>query len=68
VSRLRDDLSSLDRAYSPGHHGRWSSARRTEMVDRALAALFEGALPAGDRAPRVALVALGGYGRAAPGP
>ncbi|MDP9298571.1 MAG: ACT domain-containing protein [Actinomycetota bacterium] len=64
VSRLRDQLKSLDRAYSPGHHGRWSSGRRTEMVDRALIELFAG--PAlGDRTARVALVALGGYGRAA---
>jgi [protein-PII] uridylyltransferase len=68
VSRLHDELVALDRAYSPGHHGRWSSGRRTEMVDRALVALFEEAPIAGDRAIRTALVALGGYGRAALGP
>jgi len=65
VARLRDELTALDRAYSAGHHGRWSSGRRTEMVDRALVELFGRAAPVGDRAARVALVALGGYGRAA---
>jgi [protein-PII] uridylyltransferase len=59
VSRLRDELASLDRAYSPGHHGRWSSKRRTELVDGALKTLFEEA--AGGE--RVGLVALGGYAR-----
>jgi [protein-PII] uridylyltransferase len=38
------------------------------MVDRALAALFDEAPLGGDRATRMALVALGGYGRAVLGP
>jgi [protein-PII] uridylyltransferase len=62
VSRLRDELASLDRAYSQGHHGRWSSKRRTELVDAALRSLFQDAAGA-DGAGRVALVALGGYAR-----
>jgi [protein-PII] uridylyltransferase len=64
VKRLKEDLAALDRAYSPGHHGRWSARRRAELVDAALASLFEAAAPAGDRAARMALAALGGYGRA----
>jgi [protein-PII] uridylyltransferase len=59
VGRLLDDLRSLDRAYSAGHHGRWSGARRSELVDACLRGLFVEAEPPGD----VALVALGGYGR-----
>jgi [protein-PII] uridylyltransferase len=59
VARLLDELRSLDRAYSPGHHGRWSATRRSELVDVCLRELFgESSPPAG-----VALVALGGYGR-----
>jgi [protein-PII] uridylyltransferase len=59
VDRLRNELDALDRAYSPGHHGRWSAARRAELVDACVRALFEAAEPPG----RVTLVALGGYGR-----
>jgi [protein-PII] uridylyltransferase len=59
VGRLLDDLGSLDRAYSTGHHGRWSGSRRSELVDACLRDLFVQAEPPGD----VALVALGGYGR-----
>jgi hypothetical protein len=59
VARLLDETRSLDRAYSAGHHGRWSAARRAELVDTCLCELFDGA-----EAPEgVALVALGGYGR-----
>jgi [protein-PII] uridylyltransferase len=65
IARLKDELSALERAYSPGHHGLWSARRRAELVDAALVELFEAARPAGDRAPRLALVALGGYGRGA---
>jgi [protein-PII] uridylyltransferase len=65
VARLRDELASLERAYSPGHHGLWSARRRAELVDVALIELYEAATSAGDRAPRTALVALGGYGRGA---
>jgi [protein-PII] uridylyltransferase len=57
VARLLADLHALDRAYALGHHGRWSAARRAEIVDASLRDLFG----AGD--PGVALVALGGYGR-----
>jgi len=55
----------LERAYSPGHHGLWSARRRAELVDAALIELYRTAAPAGARAPRTALVALGGYGRGA---
>jgi [protein-PII] uridylyltransferase len=59
VTRLLEELSALERAYSRGHHGRWSASRRAELVDECLRALFERADPSGG----VALVALGGYGR-----
>jgi [protein-PII] uridylyltransferase len=59
VQRLTEDLRALDRAYSPGHHGRWSAERRSDLVDQHLRAFFaEADAPGG-----VALVALGGYGR-----
>jgi [protein-PII] uridylyltransferase len=59
VARLLEELSALDRAYSPGHHGRWSAARRASFVDGCLQELFADAgSPDG-----VAVVALGGYGR-----
>jgi [protein-PII] uridylyltransferase len=59
VGRLLEDLRSLDRAYSTGHHGRWSGRRRAELVDGCLRDLSAAAgMPEG-----VALVALGGYGR-----
>jgi len=57
VERLVRNLRSLEKAYSPGHHGRWSARRRAELVDEAVGALSEGL------GPGVALVALGGYGR-----
>jgi [protein-PII] uridylyltransferase len=50
-------LRALERAYSPGHHGRWSARRRSALVDEAVRALAEGI------GARVAVVALGGYGR-----
>ena len=65
IARLKDELSSLERAYSPGHHGLWSARKRAGLVDAALTELFEAARPAEARAPRLALVALGGYGRGA---
>ena len=34
VARLRADLDALDRAYSRGHHGSWSAARRADAVRR----------------------------------
>jgi [protein-PII] uridylyltransferase len=59
AARLRDELRSLDAAYSTGHHGRWSAARRSELVDACVLELFkQGQVP-----PHVGLVALGGYGR-----
>lgn len=64
VVRLLQELEALDRAYSLGHHGRWSGARRAELVDGCLQELFGAAEPAGG----VALVALGGYGRGALSP
>jgi len=59
VGRLLEGLRSLDRAYSTGHHGRWSGRRRAELVDACLRELFAAAAAPGD----VALLALGGYGR-----
>jgi [protein-PII] uridylyltransferase len=59
IARLRDELDALDRAYSAGHHGLWSARRRAELLDAALAEMFEAA----DAPPGVALAALGGYGR-----
>ena len=59
AARLRDELRALDAAYSTGHHGRWSAARRSELVDACVVELFE----EGSAPPQVALVALGGYGR-----
>jgi [protein-PII] uridylyltransferase len=47
----------LELAYSPGHHGRWSARRRSGLVDEAVRSLARGL------GARVALVALGGYGR-----
>jgi [protein-PII] uridylyltransferase len=60
VARLLEDLRALDRAYAIGHHGRWSAARRAEIVDGCLLDLSGASAPV----PGVALVALGGYGRA----
>ena len=59
VERLRQELEALGRAYSRGHHGRWSARRRAELVDGCLIELYEAAGPPA----RTALVALGGYGR-----
>ena len=64
VDRLLGDLRSLDRAYSTGHHGRWSGRRRAELVDACLRDLASDARMPED----VALVALGGYGRGALAP
>ncbi|MEX2275917.1 MAG: ACT domain-containing protein [Actinomycetota bacterium] len=63
VVRLVSELEALDRAYSPGHHGRWSAHRRTELVDTCVRELFSAA-SAADLAGPVALLAIGGYGRA----
>ena len=57
VVRLVRSLRALDRAYSSGHHGRWSARRRSDLVDQAVDELAT-SLPDG-----VAVVALGGYGR-----
>jgi [protein-PII] uridylyltransferase len=59
LARLTEELAALDRAYSRGHHGRWSAGRRSALLDVALVSLFEAA----DPPPAVALAALGGYGR-----
>ncbi len=59
VSALREQLAALDKAYSSGHHGRWSAARRSGLVDECLRTVFrESGAP-----PDVALCAVGGYGR-----
>jgi [protein-PII] uridylyltransferase len=59
VARLLDELVALERAYSVGHHGRWSASRRASLVDACLGEVFEAADPPAG----TALVALGGYGR-----
>jgi [protein-PII] uridylyltransferase len=59
VGRLLEDLRSLDRAYSAGHHGLWSGRRRADLVDACIRDLASDARMPED----VALVALGGYGR-----
>jgi [protein-PII] uridylyltransferase len=59
VARLLEELRALDRAYSAGHHGRWSAARRSGFVDACLRDLFAAA----DPVPGITLVAIGGYGR-----
>ena len=59
LARLTEELAALDRAYSRGHHGRWSAGRRSDLLDAAIVALFEAAHPP----PGVAVAALGGYGR-----
>lgn len=59
VARLLRERAALDRAYSPGHHGRWSASRRAAIVDACLRELFAAAEPPAG----VVLVALGGYGR-----
>ena len=59
VARLPEDLRALDRAYAIGHHGRWSAARRAEIVDGYLGDLFGASEPS----EGAAIVALGGYGR-----
>jgi [protein-PII] uridylyltransferase len=59
VARLLDEIGALERAYSRGHHGRWSAARRAAAVDACLVELFASTDPPNG----VALVALGGYGR-----
>jgi [protein-PII] uridylyltransferase len=61
VVRLLEELRSLERAYSRGHHGQWSARRRAALVDSCVIELFEAAREGAPR--RVALVALGGYGR-----
>jgi [protein-PII] uridylyltransferase len=53
---LREDLAAIDREPFPGPGGLAIADRRSAAVDRALRALF----PPSDR---LALVALGGYGR-----
>jgi [protein-PII] uridylyltransferase len=59
VARLLDELGALERAYSVGHHGRWSASRRAALVDACVRELFAASGPP----PSATLVALGGYGR-----
>jgi [protein-PII] uridylyltransferase len=59
IATLRAELRALERAYSRGHHGRWSARRRSDLMDACLVALWERAGAHGG----VALAALGGYGR-----
>jgi [protein-PII] uridylyltransferase len=57
VGALRQRIDALARAYPPGQHGRWLARERADALD----AWFLEA--AGDLPQRVAVVALGGYGR-----
>ena len=59
VLRLRAELDALDRAYTLGHHGRWTARRRAELLDTCLQQLWWAADPPAE----VTLAALGGYGR-----
>ena len=59
VARVRADIETLERAYSPGHHGVWAARRRADLVDGALRDLFERA----GAPPHTAVAAVGGYGR-----
>jgi [protein-PII] uridylyltransferase len=59
IAALREGIDALERAYSPGHHGRWSATRRADLLDACLVALWERAGAPSD----TALLALGGYGR-----
>ena len=45
VARLLDEIAALERAYSSGHHGRWSAARRAGFVDACLVELFAASPP-----------------------
>ena len=59
VTTLRTELSALERAYTLGHHGRWSARRRLDLFDACLQELVSRAgSPDG-----IAVAALGGYGR-----
>lgn len=60
AARLAHELRALDRAYSPGRHGRWSARRRAELVDACLRGAYA---HSDDPRGRVAVVAVGGYGR-----
>ncbi len=57
AAELRRRFDALARAYPPGQHGRWAARQRSDALD----AWFAGAF--GSVAGRVALLALGGYGR-----
>ena len=59
VATLRVELDALDRAYTLGHHGRWTAHRRADLLDACLQQLWWAADPPAE----VTLAALGGYGR-----
>jgi [protein-PII] uridylyltransferase len=59
VEELRAEYASLERAYSPGHHGVWAARRRAALVDIAIRELFARA----GAPPGTAVAAVGGYGR-----
>ena len=59
IADLRAGVDALERAYSGGHHGRWSAAARSDLLDACLRSLWERAGPPSG----TALLALGGYGR-----
>jgi [protein-PII] uridylyltransferase len=59
IAAFEAGVDALERAYSRGHHGRWSAAKRSDLLDACLITLWARAgAPAG-----TALLALGGYGR-----
>ena len=57
AAELRRRFDALARAYPPGQHGRWAARQRSDALDAWFVDAFEGV------AGRVALLALGGYGR-----
>jgi [protein-PII] uridylyltransferase len=57
AAALRTRFDALARAYPPGQHGRWAARERSDALDGWFAAAIE---PAPEK---VALLALGGYGR-----
>ena len=57
AAELRTRFDALARAYPSGQHGRWAAGQRSNALDAWFAEAFD------DVGGRVALLALGGYGR-----
>ncbi len=59
AAALRREFDAFERAYQPGHHGRWVATKRADALD----GWFRSAFAALGDPSGVAVVALGGYGR-----